>query len=387
MFDGQKNHYARTYSHALKLASAFHKQQPEALPKKRSLQSMRKRMAAWMPLYSNRLPGDVENLKSVSRQHAAMFRQHPALMYFLIILKYAYPRQLWVTECIKHGMAKKNGTVSVEQMVSKISDMLRKVTLQLNGWWESDAAKPWIRNCGKNVSHVLGPVPLLHSCGVIVTTKGRKRKHSTDNFTFGLTGRTFRLAMSQNEKTQLDRRLEAIVRGSHAWRGIVQDPPGDLVQWGRSMTQLGNTLRASCPLPLMHNSTKYAYKWIARNLCIMSMTMKGIPKLKWSHNMAAAHLDGHFPDSQGWGKRFAHSGKGRLKLCTLFDDLQFKEAPELFTMRTCQLACKELDQCDPAEVTRNRTSLEVLMRKYRKQHKQWPAPHELISVALQAEIL
>ena len=98
-------------------------------------------------------------------------------------------------------------------------------------------------------------------------------------------------------------------------------------------------------------------------------------------------LDACFPDSGGWGRRFAENGKGKLKLKALFQELQYKEPPEFFSMRTCQLASKALDACAPADIVRKRASLEGLMQKYRKRHKQWPAPHELLSVAMQAKVL
>ena len=72
---------------------------------------------------------------------------------------------------------------------------------------------------------------------------------------------------------------------------------------------------------------------------------------------------------------------------TMFIDLAFKESAEFFSMRACQFARKELDACAPEEIVRKRASLDGLMQKYRKKHKQWLAPHELISVATQAKVL
>ena len=117
------------------------------------------------------------------------------------------------------------------------------------------------------------------------------------------------------------------------------------------------------------------------------MRMKGISNLRLQQDITGTTLDANFPDSGGWGKRFAQNGKGKLKLKALFQDLQYKEAPEFFSMRACQLASKDLDACGPADIIRKRASLESLMQKYRKRHKQWPAPHELLSVARQDNVL
>ena len=129
------------------------------------------------------------------------------------------------------------------------------------------------------------------------------------------------------------------------------------------------------------------YHWVARNLFFMAMRMKGISNLRLQQDISGRTLDACFPDSGGWGRRFAENGKGKLKLKALFQELQYKEPPEFFSMRTCQLASKDLDACAPADIVRKRASLEGLMQKYRKKHKQWPAPHELLSVAMQAQVL
>ena len=308
-------------------------------------------------------------------------------MYFLILLKYGYPRDLWIQECQKNGLAQTDHTLSVEQMVSKLSAMLRKVILKLDGWWECDAATAWVRNCGKNVSQVLGPVPFLCALGVIVKDKRTTRTNSTGILRFGLSGHKFRLATSASQTKKLQKTLEAIVRGSQAWACIVKEPPRDLIQWGKLMRQMNKSLMSSPSMPLMQNSTKYVYKWVARNLFFMAMKMKGIGELKLQQDITGRALDANFPDSQGWGKRFAANGKGKLKLKALFRDLHFEEGAEFFSMRTCQFASKDLDVCAPAEITRKRASLESLMQKYRKRHKQWPAPHELVSVAMQEKVL
>ena len=121
----------------------------------------------------------------MARVHAGLFRRYPCLVYFPILLKYGYPRDLWIPECQKHGLSQTGRTLSLEQMVSKLSAILRKVTLKLDGWWKSDDAKVWVRNCGKDVSHVLGPVPLLKSLGVIVADKRKNSSSSTGSVRLG----------------------------------------------------------------------------------------------------------------------------------------------------------------------------------------------------------
>ena len=62
----------------------------------------------------------------------------------------------------------------------------------------------------------------------------------------------------------------------------------------------------------------------------------GSGELRLQQDITGRTLDANFPDSQGWGKRFADNGKGKLKLKALFRDLHFQESPEFFSMRTCQ---------------------------------------------------
>ena len=155
-----------------------------------------------MRLYHDRLPGDVENVRRMSQLHSGMFRRYPCLMYFLILLKYGHPRDLWTQECLKNGMAQKDQTLSVKQLVSSIPAVLQKVTLKLDGWWECDAAKAWVHNCGKGVSHVLGPLPLLHALGVIVADNRKIRNKSRGTLRFGLQGRKHRAATSSAKKKE-----------------------------------------------------------------------------------------------------------------------------------------------------------------------------------------
>ena len=205
VFAGQKRHYARTYRDAIQLACKLHKCSPKDLKKKLSLQGLRKRMPAWMRLYHKRYPGDIEHIMRTARVHAGLFRRYPCLMYFLILLKYGYPRDLWISECRKHGLSQTGRTVSPEQMASKLSAILRKVTLKLDGWWKSDDAKVWVKNCGKDVSHVLGPVPLLRALGVIVKAKHKTSNNSTGILRFGLGGQKFRLATSATQTKKCKR--------------------------------------------------------------------------------------------------------------------------------------------------------------------------------------
>ena len=378
---GNQREFARTYRGAVRLACQLHKCSPKDLIKKLPLQSVRQRISAWMPLYHKRYPGDVENILSMACVHSGLLRRYPCLTYFLILLKYGHPRELFVSECDKHGLSHSGRAVSPERMVLKLSAILDQVALQLDGWWQGEDAKIWVRNCGRDTSHILGPVPLLCALGVIVKDKRKK------SLRLGLGGQTFRLATSPTEIKKRHKKLKTIVRGSEAWAGVFEEPPRDLFQWLKLMQQFKKSVRSAWSMPFLQDGTRYSYKWVARNLFFMAMRMKGISQLKLEQDVSGRILDACFPDSGGWGRRFAENGAGKLKLRALFHKLKFKEPPEFFSMRTCQLASKALDARPPTDILKKKASLEALMQRYRKKHKQWPAPHELLSVAAEAQVL
>ena len=117
-------------------------------------------------------------------------------------------------QCQQHGLQQMGRTFSVKQMVVKISSMLRQVAVKLHDWWKTDSARTWVTNCGKSVSHILGPVPLLCNLGVIEVVK-KKNTSSKGILIFGLAENKFRLIASVAKQEKLQRNLTAIVRGSH----------------------------------------------------------------------------------------------------------------------------------------------------------------------------
>ena len=74
---------------------------------------------SYMRLYRNRLPGDIGLPRRTAQAHAAMFRRQWFLLCFFILLKYAYPKELWLKECKKHGFAQGSRNLSVQKCVSE----------------------------------------------------------------------------------------------------------------------------------------------------------------------------------------------------------------------------------------------------------------------------
>lgn len=226
----------------------------------------------------------------------------------------------------------------------------------------------WVRNCGKSVSHVLGPAMLLAKLGIIKRMKGNTSRKA---IRVGLGNMKYCLLTHQREKARALKILQRCVQASPIFETIYKNPPRTLQQWRQRCTEASEAVNKLDAPPYMKNTTSYVWKWLLRTTLIAAMRQGKVSSLRLDSTASVTTFCGCFPDSSQWVKRLAQRFHV-TNMQRLLSKLKYKDSVEFLSMHLCFLGNASLDSFSMAKVGKAIKLLAQRQAAYRRKACMWP---------------
>ena len=243
--------------------------------------------------------------------------------------------------------------------VAERAEFLRRMLMIAARARCSDA---WCKHCGKNVSHVQGPILFLRAVGIVrkLSAGSSVARSSFVNLGKGRKHRYLIIRSAKGRAASL-RKLERTVLAGSVFGGIVRRPPRTLAAWNGEFDvsmQILKRLRA----PQISGSA-YLTAWVLRGGLCTGLAYADATLGKRSTPIS--DLLCAFPDQNRWTIRLArHFGVNTVG--ALFRKLKYDGKVEHFSMHLCFYASPSLDAIEPRDMKRKRADLLKLLTKIRK---------------------
>ena len=366
-------------------------------------QQYQHRLATIVQIYGSgsELPGDAAYLRQHARSMEAVVKEEPAMDILDVQSKYG-PYRTHQTDIFKktHSRSKVDGSkVLVEKMQREYRAVsqsrleaiatdygkgtLLRAYLLLAVLRNAAAAVQgqdftcWITNCGRNVSHHSGFVPLLLRFKVV----RKVPRSSASALDLGsVTGRRYMLRTDNlievlTKLCKLIRLADAIQKLLSKVRG-----PWSCSSWCRAFHDLQKVVKRN-PCPGMQNSTSYIPLWTMRAILLRRMWATGAASLRLD-DCLFKDFASTFPDQKAMLHKIVDYGLQRKQSKTCREVLHasnYKGPPELMSMYLCFL--KAVDRTSTSFFNKNFDLLQKTRAEYKVQHHQNPVLRELIKIA------
>ena len=346
------------------------------------------------------VPADYEISKWVAKnaEHKKMFKDEVGTEECSISLKYGGPKldllTAWKkTKPLKHyekmadkmQLHMKNNHMPKTRAAKKkkmnydmragrrlrIIDALQVVAKKMHG---ADLSL-WVKNCGRFVSKVLGPVIFLdRTCGMIHKVKNSEQVQKKDLLNFQKAGGQGHYVLNDTRDADMHRKIDELLLRADALKG-------------KSWKQL-YAMEAS------HGGSKnvgYGELWKHRGLMANLIWSRKPPKT-YKEELVKMDTDKYhrvFPDQYRWVKKFA-GGKKKAKktMGQLFKEVGYtgrKCLPQDFSMWACLCGDRAFTQVPVMRLKKLIPHMQKELIAYRKKNKMWPHPAVLLKEAQEAE--
>ena len=243
------------------------------------------------------LPGDVVSLKEHAQRSARHFKREPAAMVLLVQAKYGPFRDAMMAafrskdycRFTVHNCSKVQGCRLRAEMLLQV---LCKAVRQSSG----QNFTAWVANCGRNVSHHSGFIPMLRRFNVLRTA----RRHDVEKFTFH--GPTqYALCASAGGSRKAIRKLESLITFADAAAEVMfkVQGPGTCRAWCSLYTQLLEAVgqHPSPGMSFKHTAVPYLTGWTCRGMLLLRM-YQGKAQLR-ADDTPVSEFARSFPDQKG----------------------------------------------------------------------------------------
>jgi len=231
----------------------------------------------------------------------------------------------------------------------------------------------WVKNCGRNVSHHAGFIPMLLRYKLLQKVDLGQTLPSLD--LGSITGQHYHLRSDNlvevlSNLCQLIRMADAIKEKLPSVQG-----PWSCSAWSQSFRILSDVVEG-CPCPGMRDITSYLPLWTMRGMLLRRMYAAGASQLRrdaslWEDFAAA------FPDQKKMLEKIVKSEPGLT--CTMaLRRMEYKGPPELLTMYLCFMG--GIDSTSTAFIIKNTDMLARARAEYKKDHRQNPVLLELVKI-------
>ena len=354
------------------------------------------RLATVLRIYGDgsEVPGDTEYLRSHAVSMEAIVEEEPAIEILDVQSKYGPFRKL-LTQTSKRipllstvhrsKVFVKNLHVEYKPALpSKILDLekrfgvdtilrayrllavLRKTIHAVEG---KDFA-PWVTNCGRNVSHHSGFVPMLLRFKLL-----RKVSRSTvSSLDLGsATGRRYELR--SNNLVEVLGKLSQLIKLADAIKQKMSSVPGptSCSAWSKAFRKLSEVVQDN-PCPGMRDVKSYVPLWTMRAILLRRMYASGVSRLRldassWSEFAAT------FPDQK---KMFEKVVSQPLTCKAAMQESEYTGPAELMAMYLCFLGA--VDHTSTGYLVKHEVTLKKARTDYKKENHQNPVLKELLGI-------
>ena len=354
-----------------------------------------RRLATVVQVYGggSELPGDATYLRAHASSMEAIISQEPSMEFLDIQSKYGPCRDALVqvfrskvsSSKVMHEYepVSKSGLEALEfkygadrlPRAQHLLAVLRRTVSEVDG----KDLSCWVTNCGRNVSHHSGFVPMLLRLKVL----RKVRKSTVPSLDLGsATGRRYQLR-TDNLLQALDCLCQVIRLADAVQVKVPSSVPGprSCSAWVQSFHDLTHVVK-ECSCPGMRNVKKYLTLWTIRAMLLRRMYASGVSRLALDDSLWSDFAK-TFPDQKNMLSKILASRAGRqaekgLTCRVALERSLYKGPPELMTMYLCFLGAA--DRTSTPFLSKHQAKMGKMRRNYKTQHKQNPVFRELLKL-------
>ena len=343
-----------------------------------------KRLAAVVSIYGggSEVPGDVQYLRTHATSSEKVFVKEPALEILDVQAKYG-PFRAALIRCFQAShpwsevrghteLHKKYGMQTVCRAV-RLSSVLCQ-TLQVI---EGQDFGIWVENCGCNVSHHSGFVPMLMRFKLLRKAVAGERRTLKLSSVSGQ-----RYVIAQGNTTQVLCNLCEVISLADAMRKTLSSVPGprSCATWCKAFHAMRGVLR-DYTCPGMRDQTSYLPLWTIRAMMMRRMYIQGLSRIR-ADNSSWEEFTKTFPDQKGMFKRIIPATLirqiGKVSCVEMFKHSGYKGPPELMSMYLC--FCGAIEEASTKFLDENLPALMRTRRGYKEKYKQNPVLMVLVKM-------
>jgi len=242
-----------------------------------------KRFQLMMPIFQHSTPGDLASARTHTVSSHDMFASMPVLEFVSMMSKYGPFKdalhQAWQAWQASRRQGDHGSLRNALSIIGKACIAYSEL--------DEEVIAPWIAQCGVNVSHHMGPLPLCRRLGVLVPCQGHAKVCR-----MGKRSKHVRLASTFQEIHVALQRLKRVAkfmaeiavsrsRGVGTWQGYCKFSAA--------------LFAASAEVPGLKRSTGYTKRWLARSFAFSATSQcSGLEKI------TTEQLAEVCPDAKGW---------------------------------------------------------------------------------------
>jgi hypothetical protein len=251
-------------------------------------------------------------------------------------------------------------------------------TIKLSGWLHVQA---WTANCGRNLSHHMGPHKVAERLMLAKPVKLKKAKSAAISKKKRGPGVLLRLVADPStayERRKIDASTIRAISTHAALTAAMAETkaPRTVADWGSEFDKLSSAAKGAV---MMSQPGAYQHLWLIRTWLKMTMEASGISKLRVGQ-ATPEEFQCIFPDSK---KHIMTLTGDHPTMFQALDALGYDGPPELLSMYACLFNVKEVRKAlrakPPNWLKDQRFALRQARRAYRSDHGQNPCPAILIS--------
>ena len=230
----------------------------------------------------------------------------------------------------------------------------------------------WVTNCGRNVSHHSGFIPMLLRFKVL----RKVPKSSVDSLDLGsATGRRYKLR--NNNLLEVLGKLCKLIKLADAVRNLMSkvQGPRSCSGWTKAFRDLSDVVQKN-PCPGMNNITSYLPLWTMRVILLRRMYATGASRLHLDDS-SFKDFASTFPDQKKMLQNIVKIKQG-VTCKEAMKASGYKGPAELMAMYLCFL--KGVDRTSTDFLRKNVGLLKKTRADYKKQHLQNPVLRELVKL-------
>ena len=340
---------------------------------------VQKRLAAVLDIYGSgsEVPGDVEYLRAHAISSQKFFAMEPALEILDVQAKYG-PFRDALMHCFQ--TSKLESEVPKSKVYQKLQEQhglprlcralrLHFTLLEAMREVEGSDFSSWVTNCGRNVSHHSGLVPMLMRLKMIQIAAAGDRKcfHLSS-----VTGR--RYVVQQDSRFAVLAKLCQVIKLADTLRETLYSVQGprSCTAWCKTFHALRDAVHDH-PCPGMMDTTSYLPLWTLRALMLRRMYSQSISRLRADH-CSWQEFTGTFPDQKKMMTRIVAAktvrAGGGLSCSQALKASTYKGPVELMAMFLC--FCGAVEQVSTDFLLEHRTELKRARKEYKKTQGQNP---------------
>ena len=337
------------------------------------------------------VPGDAAYLRSHAQSMQAIVKQEPAIEILDIQQKYGPSRdalaEAW-TSSLPWSKVRWSHVLRQYQPVSRtdlldlerkygaatlgraqhLLEVLRRSVQQLDGV----DFTCWVTNCGRNVSHHSGFVPMLSRFKILK----KVRKSTVPSLALGsATG--LRYQLRDDNLLEVLGNLCKLIRLADAMQEKVPavHGPRSCSSWSKAFHDLCRVVPHN-PCPGMTDPNSYICLWTMRAILLRRMYATGATRLSlddspWSDFATT------FPDQKNMLSKIVKAEPG-MSCRNAIQKSKYKGPPELLTMYLCFLGAS--DRTSTSFLLKHEAKLKNLRMSYKDEHLQNPVLKELLKI-------